>query len=289
MGIDIVTAGLIVRESGYRPITGEFLTIGRQTMWFDAETALRVLSCNGLNVENLSTADFDFEQRTIQTGPGSQLVTAESFMRHLGVHAIKAIDVSDYEGAEIVHDLTIPIPSELENISDFIVDGSTLDNVWDPALALKNLARMTRPGGRIVSVNMASNTYGPYTILSAPRVFDFFAENEWRDIRVYIQVSKPEGPFNIFRLDPSVIGMESMEHVRNLPSTYTMGLFFVAEKRQNSTWDLTQTQQFYLSGKRREDFIMKARKMLSSDRPDLLHSTADQFIEAPLGYLYVRG
>jgi hypothetical protein len=48
--------------------------------------------------------------------------------------------VSPYEGAEIIHDLNRPVPDKLKESADFIVDGSTLDNVFDPAMVLRNFA-----------------------------------------------------------------------------------------------------------------------------------------------------
>jgi hypothetical protein len=39
---------------------------------------------------------------------------------------------------------------------NFILDGGTLDNPFSPATAIQSVARMSRPGGRFLSVNMQS-------------------------------------------------------------------------------------------------------------------------------------
>jgi 2-polyprenyl-3-methyl-5-hydroxy-6-metoxy-1,4-benzoquinol methylase len=66
---------------------------------------------------------------------------------------VKAVDVSPYEGAEVIHDLNQPLPDRLRGTADFIVDGSVLDNVFDPATGLRNLTEMLRPGGRLLMSN----------------------------------------------------------------------------------------------------------------------------------------
>ncbi|CAO3411679.1 hypothetical protein [Azospirillum largimobile] len=287
MGLSITMAEMIVREHRFRPITGDVITIGRQTVFFDAETALRILKGCGMDISGLSTDSFELEDRTIQTGQGVGLITADSFFRALGVPKILSLDHSDYEGAEIVHDLTKPLPAHLEGVADVIFDGSTLDNVWDPALALKNLSRMLRPNGRLFSINMGSNHYGPYTILTAPWLYDYFVVNEFADVRVYMQVSEGTGPYNIFAVDPNQVGTEPMEHVRNLATQYQQGLYVLAEKGPSTTWDRTPIQQFYQGRDQRDAYRRCLKPFKESRRPDVLFSSAAQFTDCPEGYRLV--
>ena len=39
---------------------------------------------------------------------------------------------------------------------DFVVDGSTLDNTFNPAQTLRNFAELLRPGGRLLTINAFS-------------------------------------------------------------------------------------------------------------------------------------
>src|SRR5690606_6136172 len=117
----------------------------------------------------------------------------DEFFQLLGLPKIKALDVSDYEGADIVHDLTIPIPKQLESSADFILGGSTLDNVFDPAAVLRNIARLLKPGGRLVSVNVASNHYEQYTIITLLWLQDYLVVNEVSDFKIYILAHGPKG------------------------------------------------------------------------------------------------
>ncbi len=77
----------------------------------------------------------------------------ETLMRKLGFGEIESLDFSDYEGAGILHDLNRPIPEDLEGAFDFIFDGGTIEHVFNVPVALENVYRMLKPGGRFVSAN----------------------------------------------------------------------------------------------------------------------------------------
>lgn len=68
---------------------------------------------------------------------------------------------------------------------DFIYDGSTLDNVFDPAAALRNVVRLTRPGGRLFHVNRASRAHNVY-VAFALSFHDYYSINEFDDCQVYL-------------------------------------------------------------------------------------------------------
>jgi hypothetical protein len=79
---------------------------------------------------------------------------------------VLALDHSNYEGAEIIHNLTTPVPPELRKRADFILDGSPLDNVFDPATVITNFAEMLRPGGRLITTN---TELVPVVLTESPR------------------------------------------------------------------------------------------------------------------------
>lgn len=78
---------------------------------------------------------------------------SETLWAKLGFGRVEAMDMSDYEGATIIHDLNQPVPPELEGQFDFIYDGGTIEHVFNVPVALVSVFRMLAPGGRFVSVN----------------------------------------------------------------------------------------------------------------------------------------
>jgi SAM-dependent methyltransferase len=99
--------------------------------------------------------------------PGRQLESllaidgySEKFLMFLGARSIVAMDKSPFEGAQIIHDLNKPVPSELKEKFDFILDGGTLEHVFNFPLAVENVKSMLRPGGLFVGINPANNQLG---------------------------------------------------------------------------------------------------------------------------------
>lgn len=72
---------------------------------------------------------------------------AESFFKALGLGPVSSLDMSDFEGADIQHDLNVPIVPDLEGRFGLVYDGGTTEHVFDVSSCMDNLARLLRPGG----------------------------------------------------------------------------------------------------------------------------------------------
>jgi hypothetical protein len=167
----------LAREHKYRPLTGDVLLIGRQAIYLTAEQLLVLYRDFGIDVGSVAPADIEIDRSILNKEPAFgdfPWVSDRSVFRLLGIQRVFALDVSDYEGAEIVHDLNKPVPDSLKGIADIIVDGSTLDNTFNAAQTLMNYGAMLRPGGRLFAVNVASLHQNGYTILSPITWLDYF-------------------------------------------------------------------------------------------------------------------
>jgi len=71
-----------------------------------------------------------------------------------------SLDISDYEGATIIHDVGERVPANLEQQFDLIVDGGTLEHVFNFPVAIANLMRMARVGGVVYSQVPCNNLCG---------------------------------------------------------------------------------------------------------------------------------
>jgi SAM-dependent methyltransferase len=78
----------------------------------------------------------------------------------LGAKEIVAVDASDFEGARIIHDMNRPIPDTLNSSFDVVLDGGTLEHIFDLPTALRNATLMVRPGGRFISLTQTNNFCG---------------------------------------------------------------------------------------------------------------------------------
>jgi SAM-dependent methyltransferase len=186
MGIPSQVARLILREHLFRPITGKLLSIGRQTVHLTPRQAKTLVEAE-LGIR-LDVDPLDLEIDTSTRGARDHgLISDRAFFSLFSDATYHCLDQSDYENADIVFDLcSARIPSELEDRFDFVVEGSTLDNVFDPAAALRNLARITRAEGRLFHHNRASRRHNVYVAFALSWFHDYYSVNEFEDCQVYL-------------------------------------------------------------------------------------------------------
>jgi SAM-dependent methyltransferase len=108
-----------------------------------------------------------------------------TFGKDLGIKH-RVLDQSDYEGADIVHDLGYPVSAELHGKFDFIYNGGCLDNMFNPAQAMMNFTQMLAPNGQIVCMESASSFNSAYLIYSLGWFYDYFEANRFKDWQIYL-------------------------------------------------------------------------------------------------------
>jgi SAM-dependent methyltransferase len=185
VGLPSQLAVALLREHRYRPIEGALLSIGRQTTYLTAAEASALVSSE-LGMPPLAELDAIEVDSMTRGSFGRALITDRGFYSLFSRAKYRCLDVSDYEGADIVTDLCGQIDPTLHKQFDFIIDGSCLDNIFDPAAAIRNLARLLKPGGRILHIDRASRRHNDYVAFSLSWFHDFYAINEFVDCQVYL-------------------------------------------------------------------------------------------------------
>jgi SAM-dependent methyltransferase len=124
------------------------VTIGRQSLYLRSDEA------RALCDEFALSPDAEWARQA----PGG---VADDFFAHaLGTTFLTAIDASGYEGAAIVHDMNTPIPRDLDQSFDAVIDGGSLEHIFNVAVALANLMRLARVGGRVFIGTPGNNLCG---------------------------------------------------------------------------------------------------------------------------------
>jgi hypothetical protein len=95
----------------------------------------------------------------------------DPYLRALGARELHALDVSDYEGADVIHDLNEPVPPELHDRFDVVFDGGSIEHVFDVKTVFRNYMSMVRPGGRLIVLTMANNHLGHGLYQLSPELF----------------------------------------------------------------------------------------------------------------------
>jgi hypothetical protein len=280
---------MLAREHLYRPIRGDVLMIGRQTVYLSPDELIETLHGIGVDVRGAGVAKIELDRSTLnRAGARDDLVSDRAVFALFGQTRVRAIDVSGYEGAEIVHDLNTPVPASLRAIADVIVDGSTLDNTFDVAGVLRNYSEMLRPGGRLFMANIFSAHGTEYTLTPPLTLLDYFVVNGFVDCQAYIVVREGVGGRrNVFLIDLDFY-LERQRDMGCFASLYPMAAFVFAEKGVHSTAHKNPIQHHYRSEADWHDFCRNLDVMRRSARPLLMRSTDPLFVaDAKGGHLYV--
>jgi SAM-dependent methyltransferase len=281
MGRHLIEA--VIREHLNRPIAGDVLLIGRQTTYLSPEGLINVINECGIKVD-ASPSDFALDKTTIdRKGKNTEeLVSDAALFSLLGARSVKALDHSPYEGAEVIHDLRKPVPAHLRNIADFIVDGSTLDNVFTPSIVLQNYAELLRPGGRLLMINAFSAHNTAYVMMPPLWYIDYFVMNKFVDCKVYIILFIEDKIRvmidNVFWVDLDYLS-GSRRGMHRFVSPHEMVTIVFAEKGENSTVDRLPNQQDYRSPEEWSEYLANLDVIRQCKRHHLVRSRSERVIE----------
>ncbi len=221
---------LLLMEHVRDPFTGPVLAYGKQSMNVGFEGMLKMLAAVKIQPDPAGLAD---------PPPASEYIDFERLIRLLGLGELLTLDVSDYEGAEIVADLNVPVPAELKNRFGWIVDGGTMEHVFDIRQGMRNTADMQRAGGRVVHMSPSNNYVNHGFVQLSPAFYhDYYVANGYEDVRG-IMVVQPRADiltteWNLLQYDHAVMG-----GVYSLFCTgeTMMAVYFSARKTAASTSD----------------------------------------------------
>ena len=121
-------------------------------------------------------------------------------LKGLGFSQVDTMDYSVYEGADIAHDLNLPIPDEHKEKYDFVLDAGTIEHVFDLPQVLKNVFDALKIGGIFFfdTPYWYHPHHGYYNC--SPELFeDYFQANKWKILRLqpYQCLSKESVEFQL--------------------------------------------------------------------------------------------
>lgn len=264
VGFFPISTEVILQEHKFRPITGRALMIGRQNTGLSPDEVKRMLARNGIP---LLRDDFEIEKNAIHVTGREGEITDRAFFAAFSDCTVEAIDISDYESAEIVHDMSVPIPDHLKGQFDFIFDGSSLDNIFNVATAMQNISDLLKPGGRLVQINWSNSFPTAYAQLSPDWFMDYFSYHEYGDARVL--VAELDGKLvRVWRFDPLVVNSgQNGYDCSSINSLNARGIVCFAEK-SNSSAKAGFPVQMHYRGSNTEPYLSSALRFKRSMRPD---------------------
>ena len=125
-------------------------TIGRQYLYLSESDLKKAMREFG----------HPFQEDTIHSIFNKNNGYAEEFLRFLGAKDVQSFDISDYEGATYLHDMNQYIPDRFKEKYTVVLDGGSLEHVFNLPIAIRNCMEMVQVGGHYLGLTPANNFMG---------------------------------------------------------------------------------------------------------------------------------
>lgn len=137
MGVDYTVCEALLHAIQYAK-RGRAVTLGRQEIHIPS-----------------STVEFFLQKYGCNPKPYSGF--CEPLLQGLGFESVDSIDNSDFEGATILHNMNHPI---YRDPYDFILDGGTIEHIFNTPQVCENIINLLNVGGVYLSITPNNNSSG---------------------------------------------------------------------------------------------------------------------------------
>lgn len=146
---------------------------------------------------NLARFGFEQGEATVRSIFDAADGYAEELLRFLGAGEVHSLDNSAYEGATHLHDLNQPVADSFKQRYSVVLDGGSLEHVFNYPEALRSCMEMVAVGGHFLAVTPANNFMGHGFYQFSPELFlsVFTAANGFRLRRLLAFEDRPRAPW----------------------------------------------------------------------------------------------
>ena len=144
--------------------------------------------------DNLVKFGFSFSEAIIDRIFAKNNGYADEFFRSLGAKEVHSFDNSNYEGATYVHDLNNEIPGQHKNQYSVVLDGGSLEHIFNFPQAIKNCMEMAQVGGHFLGITPANKFVGHGFYQFSPELFYsiFTPENGYEMVQLIAFENDPD-------------------------------------------------------------------------------------------------
>ena len=158
MGIPTVFCALLVQAKLEGASFSRVATIGRQSLTVPIDELKGFAQRLGAGVK-------DWDRIAAQGYADAFLVSL------LGTESLTSFDYSAYQGVDVVHDFNRPLDATHHQAFDALIDGGSIEHIFDVRQAFENYMAMVRPGGHIFIHTPANNLLGHGFYQFSPELF----------------------------------------------------------------------------------------------------------------------
>lgn len=234
MGLDINGVQFILYAQSLGVEFSRTAMIGRQGLHLNPSDFQAILVKFG----------FAFDEDTIDHVFKKNSGYAEEFFRCLGAKNVHAFDKSAYEGATHLHDMNQEIPENFKQQYSVVLDGGSLEHVFNFPVAIRNCMEMVRVGGHYLGITPANNFMGHGFYQFSPELYFsiFTGANGYKLVSVIAFEDSPTAEWL------SVKSPASANSRITLTNSNPVYLLIVAKRVENITpFTSTPQQSDYIS------------------------------------------
>ncbi len=161
MGLDINGTKFLLYARSRGVSFDAIAMIGRQEMLISPKDLAK----------NLRRFGLQFSNAEIDEMAGRPGIYAESFLQAIGARNVVSFDASDYESASEIHDFNQPIPDKFKGSFSCVLDGGTLEHIFNFPTAIRNCMEMVAEGGHFLAITPTNNHSGHGLYQFSPELF----------------------------------------------------------------------------------------------------------------------
>lgn len=165
MGLDTNGVRFLLEAKHSHVNFEQCVMLGRQEMHVTPKELKRIFDQQGLTLSPPQLKDM------LDNPVGGGSGFAESFLNYLGGQRIFSIDYSAFENATHICDLNVDVPDDLIGACDCVIDGGTLEHVFNFPTAMRNSLRLVKPGGHFLGITPCNNFMGHGFYQFSPELF----------------------------------------------------------------------------------------------------------------------
>tara|TARA_B100000315_G_C14570045_1_gene585015 strand:+ start:1170 stop:2114 length:945 start_codon:yes stop_codon:yes gene_type:complete len=155
---------------------------------------------------------------------------SEFLFKLLGAEVVHSIDVSSFEGANIIHDMNCNISDELTEEYTAVFDGGCLEHIFNFPIAIRNCMCLLNISGSFLSSTPINNYVGHGFYQFTPELFFrlFSIENGFKTVSTHAYINRYESQWYSIA-DPLSVGTRV-----KFVNAYATDMFFHAVKTRKT-------------------------------------------------------
>jgi hypothetical protein len=167
----------ILKEHKRRSFNGKLLLLGQGDIYFTERDYVQMAELAGVKLDESIRPGVSYKPNLA----AKSYLDAHSVFKRLGFSEVLSLDYSDFEGADIIHDLNASsIPEEYVQQFDVVIDHGTLEHVFHLPNALNAVFKFLNIGGRAITSSPSNGFFDHGFYMFQPTLFqDFYSANKW--------------------------------------------------------------------------------------------------------------